>query len=53
LIPQRCVCATLLVANGPSRNVGVVDLATKKAFVVPLEQTKSGPNDIELIPRRK
>lgn len=51
------VCATpdgrVLVANGAGKNVGVVDLATQKAFMVPWEQTKAGPNDIRLIPKRK
>jgi DNA-binding beta-propeller fold protein YncE len=40
----------VLVAVPGEHYVGVVDLATQKAFSVPWEVTKSGPNDIKLIP---
>jgi DNA-binding beta-propeller fold protein YncE len=40
----------VLVAVPGEHYVGVVDLATKKVFTVPWEVTKSGPNDIRLIP---
>lgn len=40
----------VLLAVPGERYVGVVDLATQKAFTVPWEVTKSGPVDIKLIP---
>lgn len=40
----------VLLAVPGERSVGVVDLQSKKAFTVPWEVTKSGPNDIKLIP---
>ena len=41
---------TVLVANIKEHYVGVVDLNTGKAFTVPWEVDKTGPNDIKLIP---
>jgi DNA-binding beta-propeller fold protein YncE len=40
----------VLLAVPGEHYVGVVDLATQKAFTVPWEVTKSGPNDIKMIP---
>jgi DNA-binding beta-propeller fold protein YncE len=40
----------VLLAVPGEHYVGVVDLATQKAFSVPWEVTKSGPNDIKMIP---
>lgn len=42
----------VLLAVPGEHYVGVVDLATQQAFTVPWEVTKSGPNDIKMIPRR-
>lgn len=41
----------VLIAVPGDHYIGVVDLETKKAFQVPWEQTKSGPNDIKMIPK--
>ena len=41
----------VLLAVPGERYVGVVDLATQQAFTVPWEVTKSGPNEIKMIPR--
>ncbi|MEY4510420.1 MAG: hypothetical protein RLZZ450_2542 [Pseudomonadota bacterium] len=41
----------VLVAVPGDHYIGVVDLETKKAFTVPWEVTKSGPNDIKMIPK--
>lgn len=43
----------VLVAVPGDHYIGVVDLETKKAFTVPWEVTKSGPNDIKMIPKQK
>lgn len=43
----------VLVAVPGDHYIGVVDLETKKAFTVPWEVTKSGPNDIKMIPKAK
>ena len=42
--------ARVLLAVPGEHYVGVVDLASHKAFTVPWEVTKSGPMDIKLIP---
>ena len=42
----------VLVAVPGNHYIGVVDLETKKAFTVPWEVTKSGPNDIKMIPKQ-
>jgi hypothetical protein len=42
----------VLVAVPGDHYIGVVDLETKKAFTVPWEVTKSGPNDIKMIPKQ-
>jgi len=41
----------VLIAVPGDHYIGVVDLETKKAFTVPWEVTKSGPNDIKMIPK--
>jgi hypothetical protein len=40
----------VLLAVPGEHYIGVVDLATKKAFTVPWEVSMSGSNDIRLIP---